>query len=71
MEQIGFERQLARRRLILQEQALELQAERIRLLAEAQAVRLGTHRKPVILWVFNGISWTIGKVFENAQRLLR
>jgi len=71
LEQTHFDRELARHRLFHQQQALHLQAERTRLMAELQAARLGTKKKPVFLWIFDGVRWTLGKVIEHAERALR
>lgn len=70
-EQAEFDREIARHRLFQQMQALQLQAERTRLLAEAQSARLGTTRRPLIVSVFNGIWWTVAKVIEYVERALR
>jgi hypothetical protein len=71
VEQTEFDREMARHRLFHQMQALNLQAERTRLMAESQAARLGKSGKPALLWVFDGVRWTLGKVIEHAQRALR
>jgi hypothetical protein len=71
MQQATFDREIARHRHFHQIQALQLQAERLRQMAELQAARLGGQRRPPLVWVFNGVRWTMSKVIQHAQRALR
>jgi hypothetical protein len=32
---------------------------------------LGGQRRPPLIWVFNGVRWTLAKVIQHAQRALR
>lgn len=55
-QQVEFERELARRRLFQQDEALRLNYERLRLMAHFQAARLGLHSERWPIWLLRK-SW--------------
>lgn len=69
--QTAFEQELARHRLFNQDEALRLNFEKMHLMAQFQAAKLGLNRKTPLMRVVNGVRWTVSKVVDHARRTLQ
>ncbi len=70
MEQTGFDRYVAQQRLYNQAEALRLASDRMNIMAQFQAARLGMNRKSRLGWVIKVLRIFIVKIFQYVRRTL-